>query len=375
MIKGLQLSLLIGPGMPGPAPDFVIDDLTSIEVTSERERAGFQLVFNVGKQSPLLAVMLPAGYLDPIVTRVIIMVVGSGIPNVIMDGMVTRQDVSPSNDPGKSTITVTGEDLSILMDLIEMPFMRYPAMPEIAQLYAILAKYAVVGIAPVVLPPIVMDVPNPLATIPTHTGTDLEYIRQHARRCGYVFYVEPGPAPGTSIAYFGPDVRIPVPQPALTINMDAHSNVESLSFGLDGRAKKLVVMTVMDSATRRIPIPIPVPEINIFKPPMGLRPTLPARVTFPEELSGLSPTEAVKRAIGIGMASSQAISASGSLDVTRYGHILRSRMLVGVRGAGLAYDGMYFVDRVSHKIKRGQYKQDFSLSRDGLISQTPMVLP
>jgi hypothetical protein len=48
-------------------------------------------------------------------------------------------------------------------------------------------------------------------------------------------------------------------------------------------------------------------------------------------------------------------------------------MLVGVRGAGIAYDGLYYVDSVSHDIKRGQYKQTFELSRDGLISLTPKV--
>ena len=68
------------------------------------------------------------------------------------------------------------------------------------------------------------------------------------------------------------------------------------------------------------------------------------------------------------MNNSDAISGSGSLDVLRYGHVLRPRMLVGVRGAGLAYDGLYYVDSVTHNIKRGEYKQNFTLSRDGLIS-------
>jgi hypothetical protein len=44
-----------------------------------------------------------------------------------------------------------------------------------------------------------------------------------------------------------------------------------------------------------------------------------------------------------------------------------------VRGAGLAYDGLYYVNSVTHNIKRGDYKQSFELSRDGLISNTPRV--
>ena len=50
-------------------------------------------------------------------------------------------------------------------------------------------------------------------------------------------------------------------------------------------------------------------------------------------------------------------------------------MLVGVRGAGLTYDGLYYVESVTHNIKRGEYKQSFTLSRDGVVSQTPVVMP
>ena len=59
----------------------------------------------------------------------------------------------------------------------------------------------------------------------------------------------------------------------------------------------------------------------------------------------------------------------------RYNGILRARLMVGVRGSGIAYDGMYYVDSVTHNIKSGEYKQNFTLSRDGLISNTPFVLP
>lgn len=69
------------------------------------------------------------------------------------------------------------------------------------------------------------------------------------------------------------------------------------------------------------------------------------------------------------------ISGTGSLDVMQYGQPLHARALVGVRGAGISYDGLYYVDSVTHNIKRGEYKQNFSLSRDGLITNTPVVMP
>ena len=51
----------------------------------------------------------------------------------------------------------------------------------------------------------------------------------------------------------------------------------------------------------------------------------------------------------------------------------KARKLVGVRGAGTAFDGLYFVKSVTHTIKRGEYKQSFSLVRNGLVSITPRV--
>lgn len=373
MLKGAHLSVMIGPALPVPVPQSVMEALTSVQVTSGKDKSGFQLTFAVSKESQLLRVLLPAGYFDPMITRVILMVTLRGFPNVLMDGIVTRQELTPSNEPGQSALTITGEDLSVLMDVVEMPFMRYPNTPKIGQFYMILVKYLALGIVPVAIPPFFSDVPLVSHEVPTHQGTDLAYLRSHANKCGYVFYVEPGPLPGQSIAYWGPDIRIPVPQPALNVNMDAHTNVESLSFSLDGLAKKIVVLGVYDPVKNKVPIPVPLPNVNIFKPPLGLRPTPPAKVEFPDWAAKEEVPDILNKALGVLARSSDAITVSGSLDVMRYGHILRSRMLVGVRGASMAYDGLYYVNSVTHNIKRGEYKQSFQLSRDGLISLTPRV--
>lgn len=375
MFDAAHLTLLIGPlPVPIPAPLPVMEALQRVEVNSSYERSGFQITFSVGKTSPLQLALLPAGFFDPMITRVVIIVTFRGIPHVLMDGVVTRQEMQPGNGPGQSTLTITGEDLSVLMDVIELrvPFI---GMPEVARINLILAKYAAFGIVPAVVPPPVLSVDSPTSRFDTQDGTDRAYIKELARQSGYVFFIEPGPLPLQSIAYFGPDFRIPIPQPALSVNSDWDTNVESLSFSLDGLAKKTVIMFTLDPITRKIPIPVPVPDINPIHPPLGLRQTPPAKVSFATDTTRLSTTELLKRAFGYMKESTDAISGSGSLNVATYGHVLRSRMLVGVRGAGIAYDGMYYVDSVTHSIKRGEYKQNFQISRDGLISQTPVVAP
>jgi hypothetical protein len=373
MLQGIHLTLMIGPALPVPAPKVVMDSVQSVQVTSGKDKSGFQITFAVSKQSTLLTTLLPAGYFDPISTRVIIVVTLGGFPNVLMDGVVTRQELTPNNEPGQSTLTITGEDLSVLMDIVEIKC-PFPQMDDTMQAYAVLAPYAPFGIVPIVIPPFIPEVRIATKKIDSQTGTHLQHLKKLARTNGFVFYVEPGPLPGQSIAYMGPDIRIPVPQPALSINMDAVTNVESLTFSLDGLAKETMVVTVFDPITGKIPILLPIPSISIFQPPLGARPTPPAKVTFSTDQAGKSVPNTLKTILGrLLTGSANAITVSGSLDVLRYGHVLRSKALVGVRGAGIAYDGLYYVDSVTHNIKRGEFKQSFQLSRDGLISLTPKV--
>lgn len=375
MFDAVYLTLFIGPlPAPMPAPLPLTDALQSVEVNSSRDRSGFQIKFTLGKTSSLQLALLPAGFFDPMSTRVVIVATVGGIPTVIMDGVITRQEMQPSNEPGQSTLTLTGEDLSILMDVVEQRI-PYPAMSDEARINLIIAKYAMYGMVPIVVPPPVSSTDGPTERFDTQDGTDREYIKDLAGQSGYVFYVEPGPLPLQCIAYFGPDVRIPIPQPALFVNMDADTNVESLNFTLDGLAKKQIIMFMYDTETKKISIPVPVPDINPLHPPLGLRQTPPARIKFARNTTRLTPAEAAKRAFGYMLESADAISGSGSLNVATYGAVLRARLLVGVCGAGIAYDGNYYVDSVTHSIKRGEYTQNFQLSRDGLISQTPMVLP
>jgi hypothetical protein len=68
------------------------------------------------------------------------------------------------------------------------------------------------------------------------------------------------------------------------------------------------------------------------------------------------------------------VTAQGELDVARYSGLLAAHGLVGLRGAGYSYDGMYYVKSVTHRISRGEYKQSFTLTREGLGSLVE-VLP
>jgi hypothetical protein len=369
----VNLTLMIGPGVPVPVPAWVLDALVSAEVTSSStEKSIFQLTFSVDTNSPLQTLFLLSGGSLPPIMRVILVVTINGAAEVIMDGVITHHEVTPDTQNGHATLTLTGEDLTAVMNWIDFSGIPYPAMPPEARVALIVAKYAFLGIVPMVIPSILIDVPIPIMEIPRHQGKDYQYIKALADRVGYDFYLEPGPLPGMSVAYWGPQIKIGQPQPALTTNMDAHNNVESLSFRFDPEKKVLPVLMIQEPASKA-PIPIPIPDISPLNPPLGAVPLIPKKMEFISETANLNPLQAAIIGLTKAAKSSDAVFGSGSLDVLRYGQLLKARKLVGVRGVGMAFDGLYYVTKVKHQIKPGEYKQSFELARNSLVSTFPTV--
>jgi hypothetical protein len=251
MNNGFYLSLMIGPLEPLPASCEVIEALTSVQVTTTTEGPSvFQLSFTLSTKSPLHTLFLLSGGSLPPIMRVIIVVTVNGSSEVLMDGVMTNHEVTPGSDLGHATLTISGEDLTRLMDYIDLTGFPFPAMPDYARVTAILAKYAFLGIVPLVIPSVLMDIPIPTERIPMQKGKDLEYIQQLADESGYVFYIDPGPVPGMSTAYWGPEIKVGLPQPALNINMDAYTNVESLNFSFNSEKKTMPVIFVQYYSTQ-----------------------------------------------------------------------------------------------------------------------------
>src|SRR5215471_10733914 len=173
MLKGVYITLLVGRVVPVPVPQSVLDALTSVQITNAAGTAsGFQLSFTLSNKSPLQTLFLVAGADTPLL-RVIIIATVNGSPQVLMDGVTTNQQVSPGSKPGYSTLTVTGEDLTKVMSLQDFSGIPYPAMPPEARVALIIAKYAVYGMIPLVIPSLFTDFPIPVERIPIQQGKDL----------------------------------------------------------------------------------------------------------------------------------------------------------------------------------------------------------
>jgi hypothetical protein len=373
----LRLTLLVGPTVAVPAPPILIDALDKVEVTQTDEgRSGFQLTFTAGRGGiiglmdyPLVSLPL----LKPF-NRVVLILTFNGVPSVLMDGIITDQQLVPSNVPGESTLAITGEDVSVMMDLEEKSA-EHPAQDETLIALKLITGYAQYGLVPVVIPPVALDVPLPIERTPVQQGTDLAYLTLLAHRNGYVFYISPGPAPLTNTAYWGPPKRVGVPQRALSINMGPESNVDSLSFRNNALQPTLVEGQIRDRSTNQT---LPLRTLVSSRTPLSALPALlfnqPNVRKTQLRNSGLTAIQAFARAQGITDASTDALTAEGQMDGLRYGGILQAGRVVGVRGAGLSHDGLYYVKRVSHTVSKETYTQRFTLSRDGTGSLSPVLV-
>jgi hypothetical protein len=371
-ILGVRLILWSGKNVPVPAPAGVLSALEKVEVTNDSENGdGFQMTFLVEKEKSLDFDLLNDGSVDPF-NRVIIGVVLGVMPEVLIDGIITHHQLEPGTEEGTSRLIVTGKDVSVMLDLEEKND-KYENQPDFLIVTRLIAGYMQYGLVPAVTP--TTDIPIMIQRIPRQHETDLAFIKRLAQRNGFVFYIEPLTF-GVNTAYWGPDNRIGIPQPALTANMGSWTNVTSISTSQDPLSPVGTKGTFVEPITK-ISIPIPsLPSLRI--PPLSSSPTQARRIKLLRNSANQNPAQAAVNAVSTVTNAPESVNADGELETVRYGNVLRARKLVGVRGIGLSYDGNYYVRKVTHVIQMGKeasYTQRFKISKEGTGSLVPVVKP
>lgn len=367
---GINLVLLIGGTVPLPAPADAVEAITRVEVTNDAVSGdGFQITFALGKDELGSYRLLDGGAFDPF-NRVVIGVAIGAVPEVLVDGIIAHHQLVPSNEPGMSTLTVTGTDLRQMLDLEEKNE-KYENQPDSVIFTRLIGAYGQFGLLPQATP--TTDVPIELQRIPRQHETDLKFIERMAKRNGFVFFIEPVTF-GANRAYFGPETRAGVPQPALTVNMDASSNVDSLTFSQDVLEATEAEGSIVEP-TLKISIPLPsLPSLRL--PPLAAKPTPARRKVLVRNAANQNAAQAAATSAATVTNAPEPVKGEGELDTLRYGSVLRARRPVGVRGAGHTYDGDYYVRRVTHVITSGvSYSQRFTISREGTGELLPVVRP
>jgi hypothetical protein len=371
-LLGVHLTLLIGESVPAPVPVKLSEALKDVEVNHYDDGpSGFQLRYQVGRSGPFDLQdygLLSNPLLRPF-NRVIVIIRFAIAPQVLMDGIITNIQLTPNDEPSADILTITGEDVSVMMDLEEQS-RPFPAFPDYVAVTQIIASYGQYGLIPPTPPenPEALSPLNPIEQIRQQPAsmTDRAYLKSLADMYGFVFYIIPGPAPGANTVHWGPPERLSIPQSALSVKMGPFTNVDSINFRFNAMSPQRVRYTERGESgtvssrglTRRIPLVRNVAEAR--------------RLTH---LVGFSCRAATQAQGAVDQSFDNTVTATGELNTIRYNGILQPRSLVGLRGAGDSYDGIYYVRNVSHRISKGSYVQSFTLTREGTGTITPFILP
>jgi hypothetical protein len=355
-----RVALLAGVGTLDPVASDVMDALEKIEIAAAiGERGSFRMSFRLDPGSTLPGrFLLQSGDL----VRVVVMT-DQADQLVAMDGVIVTHSVSAGgNDAG---LVLGGEDLTLLMDLIDLGGRSFPGLNVEARVRVILAGYAPRGVTPLVVPPPVPDVAPPSKRIFHQQGTDYAYLRSLARSAGYRFTLDPGPAPGASVAYWGPEPRGDRSHPSLVISFGGPGNVAALRLQFDAMDPVAPQALILDPASKAL-IPIPAPNISALGPPLGAVVPPPRRLRRLHGTAKLEPAQAAGALLAEAARSAEAMTGLGTLNVVPGQRRLRPGDVVEVRGAADPYDGLFAVSRVRDTITAQDHRQEFQLVRAGL---------
>jgi hypothetical protein len=356
-----RLSLLAGVGAPAPVPSELTDALERVEIVAAiGERGSFRLSFRLDPGSTLPAhFLLATGDL----VRVVLITEEGADPAVAMDGVMVTHSVSAgSEEPG---LVIGGEDLTLLMDLVDGSGRPFPGMTIEARVAVILAGYSSRGMTPRVVPPPFLEVPVPTERVFHQQGTDYAYLQSLAERVGYRFSLDPGPAPGASVAYWGPEPRGDRSKPSLVIRFGRPGKVKALQLCFDAMKRVSPRATILDPRSKAL-IPIPTPDISAAGPPLGATVPPPQRQRTLRGAAKLTPIQAAGALLAQAARSAEAMTGVGTLDVVRDQRRLRPGEIVEIRGAADPFDGLFAVRRVHDVITPRHHRQRFELVRAGL---------
>lgn len=366
--------------MPAPAPRVIAEAFESLTVTQSDAgvSSGWQIVLRAHRTtSPGDDYELVTHALLKPFTRVVAAVSLGATNRVLLDGVITHLELSPTQQGKEALLTITGDSIDTLMDLEDFT-VPWPAMTDGLIASAVLAKYAAFGVIPSVVQPIPPEPPDPLERTVIQNETDARFLRRLGWPYGYVFFVMPGPRVGMNTAYWGPPPRSKPPQKALSVDLGPATNVNSLSFAYEAYGPTVVFGSVQSEFFEStVPIATTKPTRT---PRLASSPAIISQFPFVRYQLYRNPAYEPGRALVEANAITQwstdrVVTATGSVDTLRYDHILDVPGVVGVRGAGASYDGNYYVASVTHTLRLGTYTQDFVLTREGTGSTTRGVIP
>jgi phage protein D len=358
----ISLDLLTGKSRAPAECIITVDDtplddlypvLVSVEVsTSRSEAAAATLIFETRRFEDGTWNVQDLDVLKPWAPVKIEAAFGERVEEV-MRGFILRVDADYPANPGETKLTVTCQDESLPLDRghVREQWGADGPLSDGVILATIAGRHN--------LTPHPDSAEGQQGISINQDDTDIKFLKERAAANGYELIFREG------TIYFGPMRLTLAPQDNIMVYAGRDTNCINFSLTDDGHLPDKVAYDIAAREGDQN-------ESEEIEPDLELLGTTPATsadsglgdFVWRLSRSGEStPEEAAARALAKANENAMKITATGELDGTLYGHVLRVGEPVGVDGIGRRYGGIYYVDTVNHRFDIDGYRQTFTLLR------------
>ncbi len=277
----------------------------------------------------------------------------------LITGYVTHLRPLFELDPALCSLEVWAMDESVLMDR-EEKLKAWPGKTDSEIAKEIFELYGF-GVSDVADSQVVHD--EEVSTV-IQRETDMQFLKRLALRNGFDCYVDNGKA------FFQPPQVDAEPQPVLAVNFGDETNVDRFRVEVNALVPSQVAMSQIERQGKEVLDETaesgqqPLGKIGAGAlPAAGIA---PGRIHVARSSTTGSP-EMAALCQGLFQRAEWFVSAEGEIAASRYGHVLRPRLPVTLKGVSETYSGVYLVRHVTHSFHPGGYNQLFKAQRNALM--------
>jgi phage protein D len=277
----------------------------------------------------------------------------------LMTGYTTQIRPTFDGDEARCRLEVWGIDRSVLMDR-EEKLKDWPNKKDSDIASEIFSSYGLS--AEVEDTSLVHD--EAISTI-IQRETDIQFIQRLALRNGYECFVD------GDTGYFRPPRLDDDPQPILAVNFGPETNVGWFTLDVDVLADSNVGMFQVDRTEKQVLSSLVQASLQ---PALGsssslslLPPGFTPATAFVAMNASTGVAEMDTLCRGLFHRAEWFVSGEGLVAGNRYGHVLRPRQTVTIKGVGEAYSGVYVVTHSTHTFSADGYSQRFRVKRNALM--------
>jgi phage protein D len=353
--------LLVGGQPVDPA---LYAQLASLEVEEHAELPGaIQLTVPVASDGAGDLTRVADAAFQPFAHLAVVVTVEGGGSECIFDGYVLAHKLHLDRGTAASTLEVWGQDASWLMNL-EDKVKEWADVTDSAIADTVFRDYGIASAA---------ENANDDSAAHTESGhtlmqrtSDIQFLRQLARRNGKLCRVAAGATAGALTGYFArPDLSA-APAITLTLNDPDKVMVSAIEFAWDvTRPSEVAAQQALftetaaataDATDAGLPL---LAERGLAE--FASRP-MTGRLTTTVDDAG----ELQMRAASMLREAGFFVRATGDVDLAALGAVLRVGAIVEVSGVGSVHGGKYLVWSVKHAITLDAYKMSFELVRNAV---------